>query len=151
MAEMKKPSHRQELRGHLLQSFIPLDWVRRTCRCAQDLMPVLRSPWSFEMKAWTSGHLNLMHLTWAGLEDTIPPTGIWVLLKHTPTAQNVQKHLLCWLGQQNCKQYKRIVSEKCLPPIPDCQSLSCLSRSDCCYQFLVHSFWIWTWVHGSCL
>lgn len=81
-AKMKTFSHSQELRGYLQHPLF-------SSRCAWNLIPILRSPWFCEMKAWTPGLLNSMHLTWAELEHTIPPMNIWVLLKYIPTTQNV--------------------------------------------------------------
>lgn len=64
-----KASHSQELIGHVQQSFALL----QNSRCAQGIMSTLMSPWFFEEKACTPGLLTLVHLTRAGLEDTIPP------------------------------------------------------------------------------
>lgn len=74
-------------------------------------VPILVSPWFFEEKAWTPGLLILVHMTWVGLEDAIPPPDHGVLFRHTPATQDMQKeHVLCWLSGQDWSDRMRALS-----------------------------------------
>lgn len=46
-------------------------------------VPILVSPWFFEEKAWTPGLLILVHMTWVGLEDAIPPPDRGLVQTHS--------------------------------------------------------------------
>lgn len=65
------------------------------------LLPILVSSWFFEEKAWTPGLLILVHMTWVGLEDAIPPRIVESCSDTLQLPLMQKEHVLCWLSGED--------------------------------------------------